>query len=129
MPSAKIYGLRSEIEPVRKKLSDTIHSCVSEGLSFPVEKRLQRFILLDEEDFYYGEGRTSKYLVIEIAMFEGRSVDTIKGLIKLLYERIPAATEIRREDIDITIHEIPRHCWGLQGALGDEQDLGYKVAI
>lgn len=129
MPSAKIYGLRSEIEPVRKTLSDTIHSCVSEGLSFPVEKRLQRFILLDEEDFYYGEGRTSKYLVIEIAMFEGRSVDTIKGLIKLLYERIPAATEIRRQDIDITIHEIPRHCWGLQGALGDEQDLGYKVAI
>lgn len=129
MPSAKIYGLRSQVEPIRETLSDVIHDCVSEGLAFPREKRLQRFILLDEADYYYGEGRSEKYLVIEIAMFEGRSVDVIKGLINLLYEKIPPATGIPRSDIDITIHEIPRHCWGLQGALGDEQDLGYKVAI
>ena len=129
MPTAKIYGLRSQVEPIRETLSDVIHSCVSDGLKFPKEKRLQRFILLDEADFYYGEGRSERYLVIEIAMFVGRSNETIRGLIHLLYERIPAATDIKREDIDITIHEIPKHCWGLQGQLGDEQDLGYKVAI
>lgn len=129
MPSAKIYGLKSQVKPIQRTLSDVIHDCVSEGLRFPREKRLQRFILLDEEDFYYGEGRSEKYLVIEIAMFEGRSVEVIKGLINMLYDRITAATDIPRHDIDITIHEIPRHCWGLQGRLGDEQDLGYKVAI
>ncbi len=129
MPTAKIYGLRSQVEPIREQLSDIIHGCVSEGLSFPKEKRLQRFILLDEPDFHYGEGRSEKYLVIEIAMFEGRSVETIKGLINLLYERIPPACGIPRRDIDITIHEIPRHCWGLQGALGDEQNLGYEVKV
>jgi phenylpyruvate tautomerase PptA (4-oxalocrotonate tautomerase family) len=129
MPTAKIYGLRSQVEPIREILSDVVHECVSEGLAFPKEKRLQRFILLDEADFYYGEGRSEKYLIIEIAMFEGRSVDIIKGLINMLYDRIPSVTSIPRSDIDIMIHEIPRHCWGLQGALGDEQDLGYKVAI
>jgi phenylpyruvate tautomerase PptA (4-oxalocrotonate tautomerase family) len=129
MPTAKIYGLRSQIEPIREMLADIIHGCVSEGLSFPKEKRLQRFILLDEADFYYGEGRSEKYLVVEIAMFEGRSVATIKGLINMLYDRIPSACGIPRTDIDITIHEIPRYCWGLQGALGDEQNLGYEVKV
>ncbi len=129
MPTTKIYGLRSQVAPIQKTLSDTIHDCVSEGLSFPQEKRLQRFILLDEADFYYGVGRSEKYLVLEIAMFEGRSVETIKRLINLLYDRITAATDIPRSDIDITIHEIPRYCWGLQGALGDEQNLEYDVAI
>ena len=129
MPTAKIYGLRSRVEPVREALSDAIHHCVSEALSFPREKKLQRFILLGKEDFHHGEGRSDRYLVIEIAMFEGRSVETIKKLINMLYDAIPPATGIERRDIDITIHEVPRHCWGLQGALGDEQDLGYKVAI
>lgn len=110
-------------------MSDAIHDCVSEALQFPREKRLQRFILLDEKDFRYGEGRTSKYTVIEIAMFEGRSTETIKNLINMLYERVPAATGIPREMIDITIHEIPKTRWGLLGRLGDDQDLGYTVAV
>lgn len=129
MPTAKIYGLRREIEPVQDAMSDAIHDCVSEALQFPREKRLQRFILLDEKDFRYGEGRTSKYTVIDIAMFEGRSTETIKGLINMLYERVPAATGIPREMIDITIHEIPKTRWGLLGRLGDDQDLGYTVAV
>jgi phenylpyruvate tautomerase PptA (4-oxalocrotonate tautomerase family) len=129
MPTAKIYGLRSEIEPVQDALSDAIHDCVSDALKFPREKRLQRFILLDGKDFRYGEGRTGKYTVIEIAFFEGRSVETVKSLIRMLYERVPAATGIPREMIDITIHEIPRTHWGLMGRLGDEQELGYDVAV
>ena len=47
----------------------------------------------------------------------------------MLYERVPAATGIPREMIDITIHEIPKTRWGLLGRLGDDQDLGYTVAV
>ena len=130
MPTAKIYGLRKVMDPVKKVLSDVIHECVAEALKFPPEKRLQRFFPMDEEDFHYGSiGRSEKYTVIEIAMFEGRSVDTIKFLINKLYEKVPAATGIPRSDIDIMISELPRHAWGLQGAIGDEQSLGYSVAI
>ncbi|MEK9722985.1 MAG: tautomerase family protein [Rhodospirillaceae bacterium] len=129
MPTAKIFGLRTTIEPVQDAMSDAIHDCVSEALKFPREKRLQRFILMDAKDFRYGEGRTEQYTVIEIAFFEGRSLATIKNLINLLYERVPVATGIPREMIDITIHEIPKTHWGLQGRLGDEQDLGYDVAV
>ena len=130
MPTAKIYGLRKVMDPVKGAMSDAIHECVAEALKFPPEKRLQRFFPMDEEDFHYGSvGRSEKYTVIEIAMFEGRSVETIKSLINMLYEKVPDVTGIPRSDIDITISELPRHAWGLQGAIGDEQSLGYSVAV
>lgn len=129
MPTTKIYGRRSTIGPLQQTLSDVIQSCVADGLKFPNEIRLQRFFLMEDADFLHGEGRSDDYLVIEIAMFEGRSVETIKGLINMLYERITEATPIARSDIDITIHEVPRHCWGLQGQIGDEKRLSYQVAI
>ena len=129
MPTAKVYGLRSQVKPIQKALSEAIEDCVVEGLGFPPGRRLQRFILMDEDDFYFGTGRSKRYLVIEMAFFVGRSVSTIKKLINLLYERIPPATGILREDIDIIVKEVPRHCWGLQGKLGDEQDLDYNVDV
>ena len=130
MPTAKIYGLRKVMDPVKIALSDAIHECVAEALQFPPEKRLQRFFPMDEADFHFGSvDRTEKYTIIEITMFEGRSVDTIKSLINLLYEKVPQATGIPRSDIDIMISELPKHAWGLQGAIGDEQSLGYSVAV
>ena len=129
MPTAKIYGLERIIHPMKSQLSDAIHSCVSEALSFPEDKRLQRFFELAEEDFYYGGDRSDKYLVIEIILFEGRSKETIKRLIHLLYERVPPINGMNKRDLDIMIFELPRHCWGLQGSPGDEQKLGYEVAI
>lgn len=129
MPTTKIYGRRSTIGPMQHTLSDIIQSCVADGLKFPSEIRLQRFFLMDDDDFLHGEGRSDNYLVIELSMFEGRSVETIKGLINMMYDRITAGTPIERRDIDITIHEVPRHCWGLQGEIGDEKDLAYKVSI
>ena len=129
MPTAKIYGLKRIMNPVKNQLSDAIHSCVSEALQFPKGKRLQRFFGLAEEDFFYGEGRTENYTVIEIALFEGRSKETIKQLIHLLYERVPPVIGMTKQDLDIMIFELPRHCWGLQGLPGDEQQLGYSVAI
>ena len=130
MPTAKIFALRKVLDPIKTELSDAIHECVSKTLKFPREKRLQRFFPMEEEDFYYGSvDRTEKYLVIEIAMFEGRSVETIKTLIRMIYEKVPEATGISRSDIDVLISELPRYSWGLQGSIGDEQSLGYSVSL
>ena len=130
MPTAKIFALRKVMDPIKMELSDAIHECVSEVLKFPQEKRLQRFFPMEEENFHYGSvDRTEKYTVIEITMFEGRSVETIKTLISTIYEKVPEATGIPRSDIDILVHELPRYAWGLQGSIGDEQSLGYSVSV
>jgi hypothetical protein len=39
----KIYGIKEHLNPIKAKLSDVIHSCVVDALSFPQDKRAHRF--------------------------------------------------------------------------------------
>ena len=129
MAQIKIYGLKQELNPMKSQLSDVIHSCVVDALAFPRDKRAHRFFPLDAGDFYYPEGRTARYTIIEISMFEGRSIEAKKKLIHLLFERIQQVLNIRPEDLEVTITETPKHNWGFRGQTGDEVSLNYKVEV
>lgn len=129
MSQVKVYGIRDRLGPIKKDLSDVIHECVVEALDFPTNKRFHRFFPLEESDFYYPPGRTTAYTIIEISMFDGRSVGAKKRLIGLLFERISAKFGISLQDIEITIFETPKHNWGIRGLPGDELELNYKVEV
>ncbi len=129
MAQVKIYGLRESLDPIKAQLSDVIHSCVVDALQFPQDKRAHRFFPLNPDDFYYPSGRTTKYTIIEISMFEGRSAETKKYLIRLLFERAHQQLNILPQDLEITITETPKHNWGFRGMPGDEIDLNYKVEV
>ncbi len=129
MSQVKIYGIRERIGPIKTELSDVIHECVVEALDFPPDKRFHRFFPLDESDFYYPPGRTTACTIIEISMFEGRSVATKKRLIGLLLERISAKLGISPQDIETTIFETPKHNWGIRGLPGDELEPNYKEEV
>src|SRR5580765_1072993 len=88
MAQVKIYGIRSHLDPIKRQLSDAIHSCVVDALQYPPDKRAHRFFPLDAGDFFYPDGRTDRYTIVEISMFEGRSVEAKKQLIRLLFERV-----------------------------------------
>ncbi len=60
-------------------------------------------------------------------MFEGRTVETKKKLIHLLFSRLSVQVGIRPVDLEITITETPKHNWGIRGLAGDELNLNYKV--
>jgi phenylpyruvate tautomerase PptA (4-oxalocrotonate tautomerase family) len=129
MAQVKIFGLRRSIELVRAALSDAIHGAVMDAFAYPAEKRFHRFITLDEVDFIYPPDRTDRYIIIEFSIFEGRSVEAKKRLIRQLYERITRMTDITPHDIEVTIFETPRHDWGIRGLPGDEIGLNYKVDV
>ena len=129
MSQIKIYSLKENLDPIKAKLSDVIHSCVVDALHYPEDKRAHRFFPLDRSDFYYPSGRTTKYTIIEISMFEGRSVEAKKHLIRLLFERVHQELDILPQDLEITITETPKHNWGFRGMLGDEIELNYKVEV
>src|SRR3978361_279053 len=113
MAQIKIYGTKEHLNAVKVDLSDLIHSCVVDALQYPVEKRFHRFFPLDRSDFYYSHDRTEKYTIIEISMFEGRSAEAKKLLIRLLFERISTQLAMSTQDIEITIFETPKHNWGI----------------
>jgi phenylpyruvate tautomerase PptA (4-oxalocrotonate tautomerase family) len=125
----KIFGLREQLDPIKQRLSDAVHACVVEALRYPADKRAHRFFPLERSDFFYPAGRTERYTIIEISMFEGRSVEAKKQLIRLLFERVQREFGISPQDLEMTIFETPKHNWGFRGLPGDEHDLSYKVEV
>ena len=128
MTQVKIYGIKDYLNPIKQRLSDAIHSCVMEALQYPADKRFHRFFPLDKSDFYYPSGRSDRYTIIEFSMFEGRSVEAKKQLIRMLFERLQPLG-ISPQDLEITIFETPKHNWGFRGLPGDEHELNYKVDV
>ena len=125
-----VYGIKENLNLVKSKLSDVIHKSMQSVLGMPEDKRAQRFIPMDKTDFFYPDGRSDSYTVIEINMMEGRLMETKKALIKSLFSKIESELNISPVDIEITIKEQPKHCWGFRGITGDEvSDLKYSVNV
>jgi 4-oxalocrotonate tautomerase family enzyme len=122
-----IYSLRENLAGRKKAISDTLHACVTSVLGLPVDKRFHRFFALEEEDFIRPPDRSSRYTIIEIGMFEGRTKETKKELIRSIFRRFEMDLGITPQDVEITIHESPKENWGIRGKPGDELALSYKV--
>ena len=129
MAQIKVFGLKSSLAKNVEALSIAIHSAIMEALAYPVDKKFHRFLPLDKDEFLYPTDRSENYTIIEISMFEGRSVNAKKQLIKLIFENVNRDVGIKPQDVEITIFETPKHHWGIRGKPGDELSLDYKVDV
>jgi phenylpyruvate tautomerase PptA (4-oxalocrotonate tautomerase family) len=129
MAQIKIYGLKSNLDENKEKISVAIHKSIMSALEYPAEKKFHRFITLANDEFIYPEDRSENYIIIEISLFIGRSVQAKKALIRELYQNIHAEAGICAQDIEITLFETPKENWGIRGMPGDELALGYKVEV
>jgi 5-carboxymethyl-2-hydroxymuconate isomerase len=129
MSQVKIFGIKEHLNPIKLQLSDVIHECVVQALQFPTDKRAHRFFPLDKENMLYPSGRTNAYTIIEFTMITGRSTETKKKLIRLLFDKIQEKVGITHQDIEICIYESPACNWGFRGQHGDEVALNYKIDV
>lgn len=129
MAQVKVYGLKNQLNENRRRLSDTIHSCVVDALEYPPEKRFHRFFPMDKEDFLHPPDRSDRYTIIEISLLEGRTSRAKAHLIRLLFDRISRDLGITPQDVEITILESPMANWGLRGMVADEVNLPYRIDI
>jgi phenylpyruvate tautomerase PptA (4-oxalocrotonate tautomerase family) len=120
MVQVKVYGLSDRLSPQIQSMSDVIHACLMNVIAVPAEKRFHRFIALEPEAFIYPKDRSENYTILEILMFEGRSPETKKQLIRLLFERFQVELNIAPLDLEITLIETPKANWGVRGLPGDE---------
>jgi phenylpyruvate tautomerase PptA (4-oxalocrotonate tautomerase family) len=123
-----VYGHAAALRPRVSALSDALHSASVSELQLPESKRFHRFIPLEPDCFITPPDRSADYTIIEISMFEGRSVAVKKNLIRALYTSL-GALGIGAQDLEITITETPRSNWGIRGVPADELDLDYRVDI
>ncbi|MDE3270794.1 tautomerase family protein [Pseudoalteromonas sp. G4] len=125
-----IYGINELLNPIKAQLSEVIQASMTDVLGLPESKRAHRIVPLDRSNFYYPDGRTDAYTVIEINMMQGRTPATKKALIMALFQNIESSLGISPTDIEITIKEQPKHCWGFRGMTGDDvKDLTYQVNV
>jgi phenylpyruvate tautomerase PptA (4-oxalocrotonate tautomerase family) len=127
MAQVKIYGLASSLARHRNALSTAIHRSIVDALDFPRDKQFQRFLALEREDFIFPDNRSENYTIIEISMFEGRSREVKKALIRALFANLETDCGITPHDVEITITETPRANWGIRGQPGDELALSYRI--
>ena len=129
MAQIKIYGVDTKLIPIREDLSNVIHACVMDALGMPKDKRAHRFMPMAKANFLMPGGRSDAYTIIEISMIEGRTAETKKKLIRLLFDRIRDEIGIEWMDLEICIYESPPCNWGFRGMHGDEIKLSYKVNV
>lgn len=129
MGQIKIYGLKKNLHPIREKVSAIIHDCIVEAFQYPREKKAHRFIYLEEDSFFYFEERSNKHTILEISVFEGRTIESKKKLHHLLFDKFEKELYIPTIDLEITIFETPIHNWGIRGKSADELQLNYKVNV
>ncbi|WP_299039646.1 tautomerase family protein [uncultured Pseudokineococcus sp.] len=127
MSQFKVYGQRQVLTPLRTEMSDVLHAAAVEVLGLPADKRFHRFFPMDPEDFPTPAGRSDRYTVIEVLMFEGRTTATKKALYQRLYRDFAAHLSIEPVDLELTLLETPRHDWAIRGQAGDDLTLTYMV--
>jgi phenylpyruvate tautomerase PptA (4-oxalocrotonate tautomerase family) len=124
-----VYGLATELNPVKARLSDVIHGAMQAVLGLPADKRAHRFFPMADEDFVSPGGRSRAYTVIEIKMMAGRKPETIRALIHRLFDDIQKQLGIDPVDVEVVVLEQPAHCWGFRGMTGDEAKLNYSINV
>ena len=129
MAQVVVWGLRRHLDERRSALSDAIHHAVMVALDYPREKRFHRFVALDPVDFRYPADRGENYTIIEISIFEGRSDDAKRRLIRELFERLQHEVGIEPHSVEITITETPRVNWGIRGHNAADLALDYRVEV
>jgi phenylpyruvate tautomerase PptA (4-oxalocrotonate tautomerase family) len=130
MAQFTIFGYADALRPRRAAMSDVVHASAAAVLGLPADKRFHRFVPLDADDFVVPDSRSRDYTIIEVSLFEGRTVETKKAFIRHLYAGFADQLHIAAIDLEVTLFESPRHNWGIRGLPGDElTDLTYQVDV
>jgi phenylpyruvate tautomerase PptA (4-oxalocrotonate tautomerase family) len=129
MAQIKIYARRALLAECQALISQAVHSALVSALQYPEDKKFQRFFPMDEGDFIHPSDRSERYTIIEVSMFEGRSLGAKRALIQALIDQLKAHAGIDAQDIEITLFETPKVNWGIRGMNGEDLSLGYKVDV
>jgi phenylpyruvate tautomerase PptA (4-oxalocrotonate tautomerase family) len=129
MPITRIEARRSRSAEEVQELIEAVYLAQREALRVPEWDRQIRYVEHKPENFHVIPGTSENYVLIEVSMFAGRSMDAKRALYQRIVQRL-APLGIRGSDITIVVHEIAAENWGIRGGVpASEVDLGYEVNV
>ena len=113
----------------KKELLDAVHSALVEALKVPDEDRTQRLHELPPKDFEVPPGKTEGFVLVEVTMFSGRSLEAKRNLYRAVVRNL-GGLGVGSGDVCVVLHEPPMENWGIRGGVpASEVDLGFEVEV
>ena len=100
-----------------------------EGIKIPEDDRCYRLVTYDADHFPNVPGHSDRFIIIEIALFAGRSMDAKRKMYAAICRNLKATFGLEPRDIRIVLEENTRENWALDGKPASEIDLGFKVEV
>ena len=129
MPIVRIEVKRSWPGEIRRRLIDTTHEAMMQVLKIPEHDKLIRYVEHKADDFISPPGTSDNYILVEISLFPGRSLDAKRRLYQELVRRY-GELGIAPGDTRIVLYESALDNWGVRGGIpASEVNLGFSVNV
>ena len=129
MPLVKVSLLKGKSRAEKKALLDAIHAALVAAFKIPENDRNQRIFEFEPENFEIPEGKTSNYILIEMDVFPGRSIEAKTELYQRVIHNLDQH-DIQASDILIVLNEPQLDNWGVRGGVpASSIDLGFKIDV
>jgi 4-oxalocrotonate tautomerase len=122
MPLVRITLARGRSVEDRRAIADGVHQALVETANVPADDRFQVVQEVPAEDLhwdpaYLGITRTPGVVFIQVVLNAGRTVEVKKALYAAIAARLSARPGLRKEDVLVSLVEVPRENWSFGGGL------------
>ena len=129
MPLVKIEARKFWNAFQKKEIMEAIHLSMREAFNIPENDRDIRFHEYHPDDFQVSPDKTENYILVEISMFIGRSLQAKKELYQGIVTNL-GKLGVLASDVFIVLYEVPLENWGIRGGIpASEVNLGFKVSV
>ncbi|WP_407528265.1 tautomerase family protein [Methylobacterium oryzisoli] len=128
MPSTRIETRAGWLGERRRDLIEAVQAALIDGFLIPERDRCVRLLEFEPGAFIVPPDRGTSYMVVEVTLFSGRSLDAKRRFYRSVVERT-GRLGVPASDIKIILLEVPPENWGLSGLPASEIDLGFKVDV
>jgi len=116
MPLVRIDLHKGKDAAYRSKIGDVVYESLVTATGVPQHDRFQIIAEHDPANFLYdrtylGIDRDDNFVVIQITLNTGRTLDQKKALYRAIAEGLHTALGLRMEDVFINLVEVPKENW------------------
>jgi phenylpyruvate tautomerase PptA (4-oxalocrotonate tautomerase family) len=129
MPISRIEVRKNWKAEEKQRLIETLHDALMAAFKIPPDDKLIRFVEYAPEDFVVPPGCTENYVLIELSIFPGRSLEAKRRLYRAIVDGF-GKLGIAPTDTRIVLHEVSMENWGIRGGIpASEVALGFDVKV
>ena len=113
MPLVRIALLRGKPAGFGRRVGEVVYRTMADAINVPAHDHFQVITEHDADGLlfdrsYLGIERSDGYILVQITLNEGRSVELKQAFYRLLADRLHDELGVRREDVMVSLVEVRR---------------------